>query len=35
MRLNQETLGKARAIVFGVVFAVLLIAFLLHRLRLY
>jgi hypothetical protein len=33
MRLTQETLGKARAVVFGVVFAIVLIAFALHRLH--
>jgi len=33
MRLTQETLGRARAIVFGIVFAIVLIAYVLHRLR--
>jgi hypothetical protein len=33
MRLAQETLGKARAVVFGIVFALVLIAYVLHRLR--
>jgi hypothetical protein len=33
MRLTQETLGKVRAVVFGVVFIFILIAFALHRLR--
>jgi hypothetical protein len=35
MRFTQKTLGKVRAVVFGVVFAILLIAFALHRLRVY
>jgi len=35
MRFTRETLGKARAVVFGVVFAIVLIAFALHRLRVY
>jgi hypothetical protein len=34
MRLTQETLAKVRAVVFGVVFAIVLIAFALHRLHL-
>jgi hypothetical protein len=34
MRLNQETLGKARAVVLGIVFALVLIAYALHRLHL-
>jgi len=33
MRLTQETLGRARAVVFGIVFAIVLIAYVLHRLR--
>lgn len=33
MRLTQETLGKVRAVVFGIVFAIVLIAYALHRLR--
>jgi len=33
MRLTNETLGKARAVVFGIAFALILIAYLLHRLR--
>jgi hypothetical protein len=33
MKLSQETLGKARAVVFGIVLALLLIAYALHRLR--
>jgi len=33
MRLTQETLGKARAILLGIVFAIVLIAYALHRLR--
>ena len=33
MRLTQETLGKARAVLFGIVFALVLIAYALHRLR--
>ena len=33
MRLNQETLGRIRAIVFGVVFVLILIAYVLHRLH--
>ena len=33
MRLTQETLGKTRAVVFGIVFALVLIAYVLHRLR--
>ena len=35
MRLTQETLEKARAIVVGVLFAIVLIAFALRRLRVY
>ncbi len=33
MRLTDETLGRARAVVFGIVFAIVLIAYVLHRLR--
>jgi hypothetical protein len=33
MRLNQDTLGKARAVVFGIVLALVLIAYALHRLH--
>ena len=33
MRLTQETLDRARAILFGIIFAILLIAYALHRLR--
>ena len=33
MRPTQETLGKLRALVLGVVFAIVLIAYVLHRLR--
>ena len=33
MRITQETRGKVRAIVYGVVFALVLIAYALHRLR--
>ena len=33
MRLTQETLGKARAVILGVVLALVLIAYALHRLR--
>jgi len=33
MRLTRETLAKARAVVFGVVLALVLIAYALHRLR--
>ena len=33
MRLTQETIGKARAVLFGVVFALVLIAYALHRLH--
>jgi hypothetical protein len=34
MRLTQETLGKMRAVLFGIVFAIVLIAYALHRLHL-
>jgi len=34
MRLNQETLGRVRAVLFGIVFALVLIAYALHRLHL-
>ena len=34
MRLTQETLGKVRAVAFGVVFALVLIAYAVHRLHL-
>jgi hypothetical protein len=34
MRLTNETLGKARAVVFGIVFGLVLIAYALHRLHL-
>lgn len=33
MRLTRETVGKAEAIVFGIVFALVLIAYALHRLH--
>lgn len=33
MRLTQETLGKVRAVVLGIVFALVLIAYALHRLH--
>ncbi len=33
MRLTHDTLGKARAVVFGIVFALVLIAYALHRLH--
>jgi len=33
MRFTAETLGKARAIVFGIVLAIILIAYSLHRLH--
>jgi hypothetical protein len=33
MRITQERLGRTRAIVFGIVFAIILIAFVVHRLR--
>ena len=33
MRLTHDTLGKARAVVFGIVFAIVLIAYALHRLH--
>lgn len=33
MRLTQEALGKVRAVVFSIVFAFILLAFLLHRLQ--
>jgi len=33
MRLTHETLDRARAVVFGIVFAIVLIAYVLHRLR--
>jgi cbb3-type cytochrome oxidase subunit 3 len=34
VRLTHETLGKMRAVVFGIVFALVLIAYVLHRLHL-
>jgi hypothetical protein len=33
MRITHETLGKVRAVVFGVVLALILIAYVLHRFR--
>jgi len=34
MRLTQETLGRVRAVIFGIVLALVLISYALHRLRL-
>jgi hypothetical protein len=33
VRLTQEMLGRVRAVVFGIVLALVLIAYALHRLR--